>query len=430
MTVNEALDKINEIVIDSELPIGIWENIKDATDYLGEKMSLTPIECCIVAQLMDHYTKEMSEEEICYYLDWEAGDVRCATEEMRRLTECGFVYPVAPVRRKGREQPYYIASDALIYAYWRDCALTAPWDFGHKTYEFWAGVGMVFCTLKSCEIKVDAVFYALRNLITNNSHLKCCKHLDELNLDDGDLSFLLFVVSEYLIKGCEELEQDDCRDVIHGDVVERIVSQFEESTSELLKKNLIQCRWDEGCNFSLTEHTKQLLFDDDCIFGLLDDDCAVAEENDDKQTDLTAAQLDKEVVYFWRDIEDLLLYRSNYEINYGEMEREFMNLVQSCQHIDCCKRLTELNLNCIDFVFLVVLCSKYIDCMWENKPLNMYYNLVPFQCIDLIVRQFKDKTSDLLRKDLVRMSNDFATVSLTDNAKNLFVDPELMIYYG
>lgn len=163
---------------------------------------------------------------------------------------------------------------------------------------------------------------------------------------------------------------------------------------------------------------------------MLDDDCAVAEENDDKQTDLTAAQLDKEVVYFWRDIEDLLLYRSNYEINYGEMEREFMNLVQSCQHIDCCKRLTELNLNCIDFVFLVVLCSKYIDCMWENKPLNMYYNLVPFQCIDLIVRQFKDKTSDLLRKDLVRMSNDFATVSLTDNAKNLFVDPELMIYYG
>ena len=68
--------------------------------------------------------------------------------------------------------------------------------------------------------------------------------------------------------------------------------------------------------------------------------------------------------------------------------------------------------------------------MWEDQPLNMYYNLVPFQCVDLIVRQFKDKTSDLLSNNLVRMSDDFATVSLTDNAKNLFVDPELMIYYG
>lgn len=217
------------------------------------------------------------------------------------------------------------------------------------------------------------------------------------------------------------------QEFIHGDVVERIVSQFEESTSELLKKNLIQCRWAEGCYFSLTEHTKQLLFDDDCIFGLLDDECVVVAERDDGQSDSLTAQPDKEVFYFWRDIEDILLYRSNYEINYGEMEREFMKLVQSCQHIDCCKRLTEQNLNCIDFVFLVVLCSKYIDCMWENQPLNTYYNLVPFQCIDLIVRQFKDKTSDLLLKDLVRMSDDFATVSLTDNAKNLFVDPELMI---
>ena len=85
MNVLEALDKISEYVTDSELPIGIWENIKDATDYLEEKLSLTPIECCIVAQLMDQYTKEMSEEEICYYLDWEAGDVRCTTEEMRQL---------------------------------------------------------------------------------------------------------------------------------------------------------------------------------------------------------------------------------------------------------------------------------------------------------------------------------------------------------
>lgn len=45
MNVYEALDKINEIVIDSELPVGIWKKIKDATDNLGEKLSLTPIEC-------------------------------------------------------------------------------------------------------------------------------------------------------------------------------------------------------------------------------------------------------------------------------------------------------------------------------------------------------------------------------------------------
>ena len=119
---------------------------------------------------------------------------------------------------------------------------------------------MVFCTLKSCEIKVDAVFYALRNLIANNSHLKCCKHLDELNLDDGDLSLLLFVVSEYLIKGCEELEQDDCRDFIHGDVVERIVRQFKDKTSDLLSNDLVRMS-DDFATVSLTDNAKNLFVD-------------------------------------------------------------------------------------------------------------------------------------------------------------------------
>ena len=43
MTIYEALEKISGYVTDSELPTGIWGNIKDATDYLGKKLSLTPM---------------------------------------------------------------------------------------------------------------------------------------------------------------------------------------------------------------------------------------------------------------------------------------------------------------------------------------------------------------------------------------------------
>lgn len=112
------------------------------------------------------------------------------------------------------------------------------------------------------------------------------------------------------------------------------------------------------------------------------------------------------------------------------MEREIMRMVYSCQHLDCCKRLVEQNLNCIDFVFLVVLCSKYIDCEWDGQLLSMYSNLVTPQCVSLIVKQFQNKTSDLLRKKLVSMSDNFAMVSLTNHAKRLFIDPKLMNYYG
>ena len=65
MTIYEALEKIRGYVTDSELPTGIWGNIKDATDYLGKKLSLTPIQCCMVALLMEHYTEEKSEEKLC-----------------------------------------------------------------------------------------------------------------------------------------------------------------------------------------------------------------------------------------------------------------------------------------------------------------------------------------------------------------------------
>ena len=423
MNVYEALDKINEIVIDSELPVGIWEKIKDATDYLGEKLSLTPMECCIVAQLTEDYSKEKSEEELCYFLDWESGDVLYAKEEMEKLIERGIVYPLVPVRRNGREQLYYMASDALKDAYWRDCELVAPWEFGHKTYEFWAGVGMVFCTLKRREIKPEAIFYALRNLIANNSHLKCCQRLTELNLGDRDLSLLLLVTTEYLIKDNRKVEDYTCRNLIRGDVVEKITAQFEDSSSELYKKNLIQIAWKEDCCFCLTEHARQLLFDDDSIFGVLDADSALSAGIEDEDCLVSQPkQQNLRVATFWKKIGELLHQRSIYEIRYGEFEREIMRMVYSCQHLDCCKRLVEQDLNCIDLVFLVVLCSKYIDCEWNGMLLSKYSDLVTPQCVSLIVRQFQNKTSDLLRKNLVSISDNFATVSLTNHAKRLFVD--------
>lgn len=425
MTIYEALEKISGHLTDSELPIGIWENIKYATDYLGKKLSLTPIECCIVAQLTAHSTDEKSEEELCCFLDWETGDVLYAKEEMRRLAERGFVYPVIPNRRKGREQQYYIASDALKIAYWRDGKLIAPWEFGHKTYEFWAGVGMVFCTLKKREIKADAIFYALRNLIANNSHLKCCKRLKELNLDDRDLSILLLVTTEYIINDNREVEDYTCRNLIRGDVVEKVTAQFEDCSSELYKKDLIRITWKDDCSFCLTEHAQQLLFDGDRIFGILDADGTLPADigDEDGIVNQTTRQ-NFRVATFWKKIHQLVHCRSIYEMRYGEMEREIMSLVYSCQHLDCCKRLVEQNLNCIDLVFLVVLCSKYIDCEWDGKSLSLFSDLVTPQCVSMIVKQFQDKTSDLFRKKLVIMSDNFSTVSMTNHAKRLFINPK------
>ena len=245
----------------------------------------------------------------------------------------------------------------------------------------------------------------------------------EQNLDDRDLSLLLLVTTEYLIKDNREVEDYNCRKVLRGDVVEKITAQFEDSSSELYKKNLIQIAWKEDCCFCLTEHARQLLFDDDSIFGVLDADSALSAGIEDE--DCLVSQPKRQnlrVATFWKKIGELLHQRSIYEIRYGEFEREIMRMVYSCQHLDCCKRLVEQDLNCIDFVFLVVLCSKYIDCEWNGMLLSKYSGLVTLQCVSLIVRQFQNKTSDLLRKNLVSMSDNFATVSLTNHAKRLFVD--------
>ena len=423
MTIYEALEKISGYVTDSELPTGIWGNIKDATDYLGKKLSLTPIQCCMVALLMEHYTEEKSEEKLCYFLDWETGDVLCVKEEMQKLIERGVVYPLFPIYRGGRQLHFYKASDALVDAFRNDSELVAPWELGGKTYEFWAGVGLVFCRFAKTKIRTETIFYALRNLIDRNRNLKCCQRLMEQNLDDRDLSLLLLVTTEYIIKDNREVEDYNCRKVLRGDVVEKITAQFEDSSSELYKKNLIQIAWKEDCCFCLTEHARQLLFDDDSIFGVLDADSDLSAGIEDEDCLVSQPkQQNLRVATFWKKIGELLHQRSIYEIRYGEFEREIMRMVYNCQHLDCCKRLVEQDLNCIDFVFLVVLCSKYIDCEWNGMLLSKYSDLVTLQCVSLIVRQFQNKTSDLLRKNLVSMSDNFATVSLTNHAKRLFVD--------
>ena len=431
MNIREALEQIGNCVAGSELPAGTWEKIKDATDYLGEKLSLSPIECCMVALLMDHKTAEKSEEELCYFLDWETGDVLCVKEEMERLMERGVVYPLFPVRKDGRVQQCYEASDALVTAYWKDCELVIPWELGGKTYEFWAGVGLVFCHFAKTKIRTDAIYRALRNLIDRNRNLKCCQRLMELSLSDQDLSLLLLVTTEHLIKDNREVEDYVCRNVLRGDVVERITAQFEDSSSELYKKDLVRMTWKDDGYFSLTEHAQQLLFDGDRLFGVLDAESTFPADIEDEDGLVgQTKQQNFRVATFWRKIYELLQQRSIYEMRYGELEREITRMVYSCQHLECCKRLVEQDLNSFDLVFLVVLCSRCIDYEWDVQSLSMYSDLVTPQCVSLIVRQFQDKTSDLLRKKLVSMSDGYATVSLTSHAKRLFIDPKLMNYYG
>lgn len=410
------------------MPIGTWGRIKEATDYLWEKLSLNPVQCCIVAQLMVDYTKEKREEDLCYYMDWESGEVLCVLEDMGRLVERGVVYPFVPFSR--RSQRYYLASDALVHAVCTDGELIAPWELGHKTYEFWAGVGMAFCTLMRSEIRVDALFYALRNLIAQHRDLTCCQRLAEQALDDREQALLLLLASEYLLKDHGQVKDYECRWYIHGDVIEQLAGQLEDRSSAFCTKQLVQVTRGEECCFSLTEHARLLLFDDDRLFGVLDALSTPVAGNEEEYPSSHSTQQDMDVFAFWGSVSDLLHQRSMYEIRYGKMECELMKLVQSGQHLDCCRRLAAQHLNCFDFVFLLVLCSKYIEYEWDGQSLVMYQNVVPFQCIELIVAQCADNTSELLSKDLVRMSDDYATVSLTQHAKNLFVDPELMESYG
>lgn len=93
-------------------------------------------------------------------------------------------------------------------------------------------------------------------------------------------------------------------------------------------------------------------------------------------------------------------------ISYPYMVQQIRNLLTACQHIDFCRKVNEQHLSDENLVLLLVICNCLVNNSEDYVCTNDYEDIIPTSSRTRIIHQFKSKTHELIKKDLVKATDE------------------------
>lgn len=124
-------------------------------------------------------------------------------------------------------------------------------------------------------------------------------------------------------------------------------------------------------------------------------------------SDLTSEEM-------WERITNLLHACDFDNLSYPLMLGKMKTMMSECQHLDFCKKIISLNLNDADMIMLLIVCNALVNKEDDYVTTFDYNKILPHSSCSMIVKQFKNKTSDLVVKDILEnVDNDEEYFRLT-----------------
>lgn len=124
-------------------------------------------------------------------------------------------------------------------------------------------------------------------------------------------------------------------------------------------------------------------------------------------SDLTSEEM-------WERITNLLHACDFDNLSYPLMLGKMKTIMSECQHLDFCKKIISLNLNDADMIMLLIVCNALVNKADDYVTTFDYNKILPHSSCSMIVKQFKNKTSDLVVKDILEnVDNDEEDFRLT-----------------
>ena len=124
-------------------------------------------------------------------------------------------------------------------------------------------------------------------------------------------------------------------------------------------------------------------------------------------SDLTSEEM-------WERITNLLHACDFDNLSYPIMLGKMKTMMSECQHLDFCKKIISLNLNDTDMIMLLIVCNALVSKEDDYVTTFDYNKILPHSSCSMIVKQFKNKTSDLVVKDILEnVDNDEEDFRLT-----------------
>lgn len=116
----------------------------------------------------------------------------------------------------------------------------------------------------------------------------------------------------------------------------------------------------------------------------------------------------------WNRILELLRACEFDNLSFPLMVEKVKKIMEGCCHLDFCEKIMSLNLNDADMIMLLIVCNALVNKEDDYVTTFDYNKILPHCSCSMIVKQFKNKTSDLVVKDILEnVDNDEEDFRLT-----------------
>lgn len=116
----------------------------------------------------------------------------------------------------------------------------------------------------------------------------------------------------------------------------------------------------------------------------------------------------------WNRILELLRACEFDNLSFPLMVEKVKKIMEGCCHLDFCEKIMSLNLNDADMIMLLIVCNALVNKEDDYVTTFDYNKILPHSSCSMIVKQFKNKTSDLVVKDILEnVDNDEEDFRLT-----------------
>ena len=108
----------------------------------------------------------------------------------------------------------------------------------------------------------------------------------------------------------------------------------------------------------------------------------------------------------WDRISGLLRACEFDNLSFPLMVEKVKKIMEGCCHLDFCEKIMSLNLNDADMILLLIVCNALVNKADDYVTTFDYNKILPHSSCSMIVRQFRDKTSALVLKDILENNDE------------------------
>lgn len=108
----------------------------------------------------------------------------------------------------------------------------------------------------------------------------------------------------------------------------------------------------------------------------------------------------------WNRVSGLLRACEFDNLSFPLMVEKVKKIMEGCCHLYFCEKIMSLNLNDADMILLLIVCNALVNKADDYVTTFDYNKILPHSSCSMIVRQFREKTSALVLKDILENNDD------------------------